>query len=306
MNGPRNSHPRAVAELARVATATVGDAPNSHEFGNARGFTLLELFAVLVIIMVLVSLLLPAVQQAREAARRTSCRNNLMQIGLALRNYESAHGCLPPGSVDPNRPVRNDRKGYHFGWAVQILPYLDQANVYSAFDFSVSVYDNKNGNAAGQAFPAFACPSRGGMANSYAACHHDVEAPIDVDNHGVLFLNSSIRREDIRDGASHTIFVGEAGEIVGLGWASGTRDTLRNTGTPINGANVPGVGGAAPVAPLGNLNLLIVGGFQSPHAGGAHFVFGDGAVHFLMDKVSQKVLRQLGHRADGELPAGTF
>jgi len=271
-----------------------------------QAFTILELFIVLAIILVLVSLLLPAVQHAREAARRTQCRNNLMQIGLALRNYESAHGCLPPGSVDPNRPVRNDRQGYHFGWAVQILPYLEQASVYSAFDFSVSVYDKKNGNSTLQAFPVFACPSRGGLAHSYAACHHDVEAPIDVDNHGVLFLNSSIRRDDIRDGASHTIFAGEAGEIAGLGWASGTRDTLRNTGTPINGANLPGSGAAAAVPRVGNLNLLSVGGFQSPHSGGANFVFGDGAVRFLMQDLSLKVLRQLGHRADGELPAGAF
>jgi type II secretory pathway pseudopilin PulG len=270
--------------------------------GCRRGFTLIELFMVLVIIMVLVSLLLPAVQQAREAARRTSCRNNLMQIGLALRNYESAHECLPPGSVDASRPVRNDGKGYLFGWAVQILPQLDCPNEHAAFDFRVGVHDKANTAAASQAMPVFTCPA-GRTPGSYAACHHDVESPIDVDNNGVMFLDSSIRREDIRDGASNTIYVGEGGGAAG--WASGTRDTLRNTGSPLN-SPVPAGALVAGFAAPRNANLLVVGGFRSAHAGGVHFVFGDGAVRYLSDSLSPKILRQLGHRADGELPAEAF
>src|SRR5437763_15985646 len=104
------------------------------------GFTLLEMLVVTAVIGVIISLLLPAVQQAREGARRLSCRNNLMQIGLALRNYESAHGCLPPGSVDPHRPIKSEEKGYHVGWVVQILPHLEQFSIFNAFDFSVGVY----------------------------------------------------------------------------------------------------------------------------------------------------------------------
>jgi prepilin-type processing-associated H-X9-DG protein len=269
-----------------------------------RGFTLLELFAVLVIIMVLVSLLLPAVQQAREAARRTSCRNNLMQIGLALRNYESAHECLPPGSVDVARPLRNDGKGYQFGWAVQILPQLDHVNQYAAFDFRVGVYDKANSGAASQSVSIYTCPASR-VLGSYAACHHDVEAPIDVDNNGVMFLNSSIRRDDIRDGTSNTIYVGEAGGASLAGWSSGSRDTLRNTGSPINSTVPAGAVVAGLPAPR-NANLLAVGGFGSAHAGGANFVFGDGAVRFLADSIPLKVMRQLGHRADGELPGGAF
>lgn len=269
---------------------------------NYRAFTLIELLVVVAIIAMLVGILLPAVIQARDAARRLKCSNNLRQIGLALRNYESAHECLPPGSVDPNRPIKSEDKGYHVGWIVQILPQLDQQNASAAYDFSVGIYDQKNTRAAGAFLDVLRCPLTGSMA--YSACHHDVEAPIDIDNHGVMFLNSSIRRADIHDGVSNTIFVGESGAY-GLGWASGTRATLRNTGTPINGRIGP-PGLADPLAPPAGMNLLEVGGFGSGHRGGAYFVFGNGAVRFLNDWIAPKLFRQLGNRADGELPAGDF
>jgi prepilin-type processing-associated H-X9-DG protein len=137
-----------------------------------------------------------------------------------------------------------------------------------------------------------------GMSN-YAGCHHDLEAPIDADNHGVLFLNSRIARRDVTDGPAHTIYVGEKRvEPDDLGWMSGTRATLRNTGTPINGAPPTAAAGEAVVTDLA------VGGFASCHAGGAHFLFGDGAVRFLSSEIDQTVLQHLGHRADGELLSG--
>lgn len=269
---------------------------------RSRAFTLVEMLVVVTIISVIIGFLLPAVIQARDAARRLKCQNNLVQIGLALRNYESAHDCLPPGSVDSSRPIKSQDKGYHFGWIVQILPQLDQFNAYSMYDFSVGIYDPKNRKAAGTLPEVLRCPMGGSL--SYSACHHDVEAPIDVDNHGVMFLNSSIRREDIRDGVSNTIYVGESGAY-GLDWASGTRATLRNTGSPINYNAVPPGGIAAPVSAAA-VDLLEVGGFGSGHRGGAYFVFGDGAVRFLNQWISPPLFRQLGHRADGQLPAGEF
>src|SRR5687768_4236128 len=157
----------------------------------SRGFTLIELLVVIAIIAVLIALLLPAVQQAREAARRTQCKNNLMQIGLALHNYEMAYEVLPPGSVNPTGPIRSEEKGYHMSWVVQILPYLDQQNTFQHFNFSKGVYDPDNAAARAVNLAILRCPSSWTAAPGaacYAGNHHDAEAPIDVDNNGVMFL----------------------------------------------------------------------------------------------------------------------
>ena len=161
-----------------------------------------------------------------------------MQIGTALSSYASAHGVLPPGVVNDKGPITNVPAGYHFGWAVQILPFFDQPAIFQQFNFAESVYDPSNETARGHRIGSFHCPSspiNGPM--SYAACHHDVEAPIDVDNHGVFYLNSRTRYEDITDGPAFTILVGEYGTTPGPGWAVGTSATLRNAGTPINGVD---------------------------------------------------------------------
>src|SRR5262249_55096186 len=93
------------------------------------GFTLIELLVVIAIIAVLIALLLPAVQQAREAARRTQCKNNLMQINIALTNYMMAHNVLPSGTVNDVGPILSkEGAGYHMGWLAQILPYIEQHN----------------------------------------------------------------------------------------------------------------------------------------------------------------------------------
>ena len=211
------------------------------------GFTLIELLVVIAIIAVLIALLLPAVQAAREAARRVQCVNNLVQIGVALQNYESAHEVLPPGVVNPTGPIRNAPTGYHMSWMVQILPYIEQTNAFKRVNFKAGVYDPVNGTVRAHMIGVFMCPSDSGpmssttpddqvvISNNYAACHNDVEAPIDVKNTGVFYLNSATRYEDITDGTSSTIFVSEKAVSANeLGWMSGTRSTLRNTGTLSN------------------------------------------------------------------------
>jgi len=283
------------------------------------GFTLVELLVVIAIIGILIALLLPAIQAAREAARRASCLNNLTQLGVALQNYEGAHEMLPTGVVDTEGPIRNVAKGNHMGWMVQLLPYIEEQVAFDHVDFSVGVYDEKNDPVRGIPIAMFQCPSYGGWneledagawMSNYAGCHHDVEAPIDEDNHGVFFLNSRIRNRDITDGTTHTIFVGEKlGSETELGWMSGTRATLRNTGTALS--MTPGDGKYdardgldaedEPAEPGEPDPTLYVGGFGSSHAGITNFLFGDGAVRSISNAIKLPVLQQLGHRADGEL-----
>ena len=289
------------------------------------GFTLIELLVVIAIIAVLIGLLLPAVQAAREAARRAQCVNNLMQLGIAVHNYESAHEVLPPGVVDPTGPIKNLPQGYHFGWVTQLLPYLEQKNVDRHLDRKVGVYAPSNLSARVVVIGTLLCPSdgrnwsRGSVApTNYAGCHHDVEAPIAANNTGVFFLNSSVRYEDITDGSSSTIFIGEKNAEAGdLGWASGTRATLRNAGWRLGGSSrfagmaplpLPvddedGMDGEATTkGPAGEPEKPApVGGFSSNHPGGANFLFGDGSVRFLKQTINLTTFRNLANRSDGEM-----
>lgn len=282
---------------------------------NRRGFTLVELLVVMAIIGILIAMLLPAVQAAREAARRLQCANNLAQISLAIQNYEAAYEVLPPGSTEPKGPIVNVPQGYHMGWLVALLPYLEEQTAYRHIDFSKGVYANENGPVARLRIKTFRCPSDPGVStgpaqSNYAGCHHDVEAPIDVTNNGVLFLNSAIGSVQIPDGRTHTLFVSEKLQETGdLGWMSGTRATLRNGGGSPNALR--GRGGVAPTpqvlaaAPGATANTqLVVGGFASYHPGGVNVALGDGSIRFISASIAPQVFQQLADRADGKLLSG--
>ncbi len=284
------------------------------------GFTLIELLVVIAIIAILVALLLPAVQQAREAARRTSCKNNLMQIGIAMVNYEHQWGTFPIGCVDEAGPVANERTGYKVGWMVRILPQLDEGNAYAKFDFDHGAFAPENKDVLEYTAGWMKCPSsamawyydademKAGYTN-YAGVHHAQTGPIDSDNNGMLVLNKAFRARDVLDGLSYTLFVGE--KIYGgtrLGWASGTRATLRNTGVPINQLVSTARSTGVPVhqGEWEPADLLDTAGFESWHAGGAQFLLGDGSVRFISENIERVTYDRLGNREDGELVGDLF
>ncbi len=192
----------------------------------SHGFTLIELLVVIAIIGVLVVLLLPAVQAAREAARRTQCRNHLKQIGLALNNYHDTHNTFPPGRM---RSLI-DGQGRCFSAYAHLLPYLDAAPLYNLIDFSADP-DNLavNGLPLSQTIPFFLCPS-----DSYRILQSNVVNGAIVDSAvhnyplstgtafplsprnpgrvpvtGVFFENSQVRFADVTDGSSNTVCISE-------------------------------------------------------------------------------------------------
>ena len=193
---------------------------------------------MIAIIGILVALLLPAIQAARESAHRAECTNNMRQLALAVHDFDMANEQLPMGTNNPTGPIENLPNGEHISWIGRILPYLEEGAKYEQLDLNASAYSAKNDPVRQSSIELLECPSapteRGPFSN-YAGCHNDVETPINTDNNGVLFLNSEVKRSDMKDGPTYTMLLGEKYvDEHDLGWLSGTAATLRNTGNPIN------------------------------------------------------------------------
>jgi len=269
------------------------------------GFTLIEALVVIMIIGTLVALLLPAVQAAREAARRTACSNNLHQIGQALHNYHDTHSILPPGSIlAANYPLKTSG----WGWGAQILPYLEQAPLFNALNLMVSTADNPNLTALRQSLSVYTCPSdpapstisvgsltiaTGNFAGS--AGSRGLRTP------GVLYEMSNVDFGKITDGLSRTFLVGErlnqsdpkTGNFTS-GWYGNLSSQSGNLPNSIATLDVIGF------VPI-NFSLKLPGCFSSRHPQGAQFLVCDGSVHFLSQTVNVNVYQALGTRSGGEV-----
>lgn len=185
---------------------------------DRRAFTIVELLAVIAIIGLLVALLLPAVQAAREAARRLSCRNNLKQLGLAVQLYHDTFKQVPSGVINLNDDAR---VGLHSGFAL-LLPFLEQDNLHADYNFDVSWQTRSNAALASSRLNVLLCrsspndlPQDGGMAGS--PTHYAFsKGPLaylcrqPVSTQGMFDINSKIRFADIIDGTSQTFALGEA------------------------------------------------------------------------------------------------
>lgn len=206
-----------------------------------RGFTLVELLVVIAIIAILVGLLLPAVQTAREAARRTSCQNNLKQIGLALHSFESVHRVFPASGW--TQPGPGNPAGRYVSWRSLTLPYIEQENLQKLYDFDLHWWEGTNAVVAAVPVKTYQCPSvptrpevlsavakppRPAMTFANPVAPTDYEAmmgvqPASINPHlssplynsanrfSVMYRNSAIRLADILDGTSTTIVIVECG-----------------------------------------------------------------------------------------------
>ena len=296
-----------------------------------RGFTLIELLVVIAIIAVLIALLLPAVQQAREAARRSQCKNNLKQIGLAMHNYHELFQTFPPGyiSVDPATGQMSALEGFSgAGWAVMLLPQIDQAPLYNKFNLNVSITAPANAPLIRLPIPSFLCPSDAApagvwtlnedanpanalaelaTANYVAAfgtvslddCENPVgTAPVTAQGqcvgNGSIYHNSRVRLRDFTDGTSSTVFVGERKTKSADGWWSTWSGMV--AGGEEAGQRILGSMDHTPNHPATHFD-----DFSSSHVGGTHFLMGDGHVRFMSENIDTGLYQALGTIRGGEV-----
>jgi prepilin-type N-terminal cleavage/methylation domain-containing protein/prepilin-type processing-associated H-X9-DG protein len=299
------------------------------------GFTLVELLVVIAVIAILISLLLPAVQSAREAARRTQCRNNLKQIGLAFHNYHDAMRLFPPGYVAGSADITNTSPGW--GWGAMILPYLEQTALNRKLDYRLSLTDPNNATPVQTFVPGFVCPSdifspapftiasdaAGTMPVvqltpcSYVGCVGNDASAVDENSapwNGILYRNSKTRISDITDGTTYTIMVGERAwcQVNGT-WIGAPNTGLIQAGKFNRGAPATEsaafaiLGHSHFINGIGQDNDANMDDFSSTHPGGAHCLFADGSVRYLQNTISDDpagwpvIVQAMGTRAGGEM-----
>ena len=303
-----------------------------------RGFTLVELLVVIAIIGVLVALLLPAVQAAREASRRTQCKNNLKQITLALHNYESSFKVFPPSSTSGfgkgvwNYPATGptDPNIHLHSFASLLLPYLEQGTVAAGIDYNSSALAPANRTMASQILPFYRCPSYSGKDYSddplyVTTVGYDKFAIRNyvtlgartvmglsgaVPAEGVMFPGSKIGFRDVLDGTASTIAFAETREQRSSVWIDGTSAAVAARWTDLTSPTFAGNTVSINHTPYfpGGVFPNSIGQAYGPssfHPGGAQHAFVDGSVQFLTDSLDATAYDALTTRAGGEA-IGTY
>jgi prepilin-type N-terminal cleavage/methylation domain-containing protein/prepilin-type processing-associated H-X9-DG protein len=293
----------------------------SHPLTRRRGFTLVELLVVISVVGVLIALLLPAVQAAREAARCIQCKNNLKQIALAALNYHDVNNALPQGIMDQQSfptpsPYPHTTTGSIF---VSLLPYLEEKPVFDAVNFNLNMYNAPNFTISGVGIGALWCPSDFNVSQSKTlpdgslldpgavTMHYSSYAgnagtwfldwgqqpvPQDGKMNGLFHINSAVTFAQITDGTSNTMAFGERAhslldDVSALywhWWTSGNYgDTLFCTLFPMNSFRKT----SSIYGTNGNASTdPYVSGASSLHPGGCNFAFADGSVWFIKDSIN--------------------
>jgi len=252
---------------------------------NRIAFTLIELLVVIAIIAILIGLLLPAVQKVREAAARMKCQNNLKQIGIAMHMYNDQFNKLPAGWVTTNA----NQPSPGWSWGLLLLPNLEQGALYNQLNPDLATPNGPTVNTLTQTpLPAFRCPSdsgqnTNGVLENYASSNYTVNREV----HGPDGSNkpAALAVQNIQDGSSNTILVGERDMVRNIGAIWPARSSVTSAsfeGRPGRGINIAYPGTPPPPTGAGSCERF---GWTSPHTGGVNMLFGDGSVRFVSQSI---------------------
>ena len=287
---------------------------------SRKAFTLIELLVVIAIIGILVALLLPAVQAARESARRTQCKNQLKQIGLAMQHYHDLNRAFPAGYYS-QLDGAGDELGTGWGWGAALLPELEQTTVASRINFNLGIGDSQNAAARTTMLPVFLCPSETFqapfvVANTSASVAYGNYVAINGNggvsdfagsNDGAFLRNRWLRMAEIADGLSNTLFVGERCSRMSLttwtGAVTGGQVPSQLDPAAVEAAAALILSHAGPHVP-NNPEVTDADATASYHPIGVNFLFGDGSVHVINNTIEVPVYDALATRQGREAASG--